>query len=146
MEEHQKWIEKCIRMAVDNTKQGQDPFAAVVVKDGEEVASGVNDGKAAFDPTAHGEIRALQAAGRALESRDLSGCVLYTNCEPCPMCYAAIFWSGITDVYYGLSVAEQNAFDDKPQQLYDELRKDPGERSIQPKAVETAMDPMAPFE
>lgn len=88
---------------------------------------GVNDVKATDDLTGHAEIRALQAAARELGTRRLTGCVLYTSCEPCPMCLGAI---GITEVYYGLSIAGQAEFDDMPQRHYAEFRRAAQERSV----------------
>lgn len=144
MQSHEDWVNKCIQMAEANVDAGQMPFAAIVVKEGKQVAFGVNDGAAANDPTAHGEIRALQAAGKALEQLDLSGCVLYTNCEPCPMCLGAIYWSGIKEVYYGLSVADQTEFDELPAHMYKEFQKSADKREV--KTVEvTNVEGRTPF-
>ncbi|NJP37347.1 nucleoside deaminase [Alkalicoccus luteus] len=143
---HDAWMQKCVEMAVQNVEDGMPPFAAVVVKDGEEIASAVNDGPAEQDPTAHGEIRALQKAGKELGSTDLSGCVLYTNCEPCPMCLGAVYWSGIKDVYYGLSIEGQAEFDDLPKQMYEEYQKEKGKRSVRVRGIiPHEVDPRAPF-
>lgn len=138
MKTHQEWIEKCIDMAVKNVEDGQMPFASVVIRNGEEVAAGVNDGKATNDPTAHGEIRAIQAAGKALRTTDLSDCVLYTNCEPCPMCLGALYWSGIKEVYYGLSVKAQAEFDELPEKIYQEFQLSREERSIDVKEASSS--------
>jgi guanine deaminase len=143
---HQQWIARCIEQAADNATRGQAPFAALVVKDGTLIGEGVNDVRATHDPTGHAEIRALQAAADNLGSRRLAGCILYTSCEPCPMCLGAIYWSGITRGYFGLSVDDQAAFDDLPQFQFAEFRRSPSERRVQMvQAVPDGMDPRRPF-
>ena len=82
------------------------PFGAVVVKDGEIIASGHNCVLKNNDSTCHGEIAAIREAEKKLETFDLSGCELYTTAEPCPMCLAAILWANIGKVYYGCSVED----------------------------------------
>lgn len=77
------------------------PFGAVIVKDGEVVASGYNNVLKDNDPTAHAEIQAIRAACKKLNTFDLTGCELYTSCYPCPMCLGAIIWANIKTVYYG---------------------------------------------
>ncbi|MGK9983419.1 nucleoside deaminase, partial [Salmonella enterica subsp. enterica] len=86
-------------------KQGK-PFGAVIVKDGQIVATGVNDVLATHDPTAHAEMQAIREASRLLGKTDLSDCHLYASGEPCPMCLGAIYWSQIKDVYYAYSGEE----------------------------------------
>ncbi len=143
---HQQWITRCIELAIDNASQGQAPFAALVVKDGRVVGQGVNDVRATEDLTGHAEIRALQTATRELGTRRLSECVLYTSCEPCPMCLGAIYWSGISEVYYGLSIEGQAEFSDLPRRQYAEFRRAAGERSVQAVAVSPdGVDPRRPF-
>lgn len=80
------------------------PFGSVVVKDGEIVGRGHNRVLLKKDPTCHGEMEAIRDACQKLGSHDLSGCVLYTTAEPCPMCLGAILWSNIATVYYGCNV------------------------------------------
>lgn len=82
------------------TTVGVAPFAAVVVQDGKVVGKGVNQVVAKHDPTSHGEIEAIRDACRTLGTWDLSGCELYTTCEPCELCVAAIHWSRISRLYY----------------------------------------------
>jgi tRNA(Arg) A34 adenosine deaminase TadA len=90
-------------------QHGAAPFAAVVVKDGRIVGEGVNRVVAAHDPTAHGEVEAIRDAGRRLGTWDLSGCALYTTCEPCAMCVAAMFWARIDRLYYANTLADCEA-------------------------------------
>jgi tRNA(Arg) A34 adenosine deaminase TadA len=85
---------------------GTEPFGAVVVKDGRIVGEGLNHSKAHHDPTSHGEIEAIRDACRRLESVDLSGCDLYTSCEPCAMCVATMTVAGISQLYYAASLGQ----------------------------------------
>ena len=98
-------------MAVSEAREGiangdGGPFGAVVVKDGEVIASGHNRVLANNDSTCHGEIDAIRKAEEKLGSYDLTGCEIYTTSEPCPMCLAAIMWANIGKVYYGCSLAD----------------------------------------
>lgn len=77
------------------------PFGAVIVKDGEIVGRGHNRVLVNHDPTCHAEIEAIRDACRNLGTHDLTGCIVYTSCYPCPMCLSAIIWANITKVYYG---------------------------------------------
>lgn len=143
---HQAWVAQCIELVIDNARQGQAPFAALVVQDDNLVGTGVNDVKATQDLVGHAEIRALQAAARCLGTWRLAGCVLYTSCEPCPMCLGAIYWSGITQVYYGLSVEEQVAFDDLPAFQYADMGRTAHKRRVQlVQANPDNVDPRRPF-
>jgi len=88
---------------------GTEPFAALVVKDGAVVGEGFNHSVAHFDPTSHGEIEAIRAACRRLRTVDLGGCELYTSCEPCALCVAAMRIAGIGQLYYAASLAQSGA-------------------------------------
>jgi tRNA(Arg) A34 adenosine deaminase TadA len=92
---------------------GAAPFGCVIVKDGEIVGEGVNSVVAKCDPTSHGEVEAIRDAGQKLGTWDLSGCELYTSCEPCELCVAAMFWAKIDRMYYAATLAdcEQIGFD-----------------------------------
>jgi tRNA(Arg) A34 adenosine deaminase TadA len=103
--------ERFMRRAIEISRRemracGAAPFAAVIVKDGEIVGEGVNKVVAACDPTSHGEVEAIRDAGRRLGNWDLSGCDLYTTCEPCEMCVAAMFWAKISKLYYANTLAD----------------------------------------
>ncbi len=90
------------RWPLENVTSGAGgPFAAVVVREGQIVGEGVNTVTARHDPTAHGEVNAIRAACKALDSFSLAGCKLYTSCEPCPMCLAACYWARLDAIYYG---------------------------------------------
>jgi guanine deaminase len=88
------------------TRPGTEPFGAVVVKDGAIVGEGLNHSRAHFDPTSHGEVEAIRDACRRLECVDLSGCDLYTSCEPCAMCVATMEIAGIAKLYYAASMQQ----------------------------------------
>lgn len=88
------------------TEPGTEPFGAVVVKDGAIVGEGLNHSVAHWDPTSHGEVEAIRDACRRLGTVDLSGCELYTSCEPCAMCAAAMHIAGIAKLYYAASLAQ----------------------------------------
>ena len=126
-----EFLRRAIALATKNVASGAGgPFAAVIVRDGQIVGEGVNTVTAGNDPTAHGEVNAIRAAGRALGTFLLSGCELYTSCEPCPMCLAAAYWARLDAVYYGACAADaaRAGFDDAF--LYDEMRKDEAERRM----------------
>ena len=125
------FMRRAIALALDNVRSGQGgPFAAIVVKEGRIIAEGANRVTAANDPTAHAEIVAIREACRALGSFRLSGCELYTTCEPCPMCLGAIYWARPARVYFGATAADAAAagFDDAV--IYNELKVPPGNRRI----------------
>ncbi len=112
---------KAIELSIENIKNGGGPFGAVIAKDGEIIATGTNRVTADNDPTAHAEVNAIRKACQTLKTFDLSGCTIYTSCEPCPMCLAAIYWAHIDKIYYGNNKkdAADIGFDDS--YIYDEL-------------------------
>lgn len=95
-------------------KNDGGPFGALIVKDGSVISRAHNEVLATNDPTAHAEILAIRRASAVLGTFDLSGCVLYTSCYPCPMCLGAILWARIGTVYYGATMedAATGGFDD----------------------------------
>ena len=97
------------------------PFGAVVVQDGKVVSAAHNEVLISNDPTAHAEMQAIRAACAKLGSFDLSDCEIYSSCEPCPMCLAAVIWAKIPRLYYGCTreEAEQAGFEDK--RIYDQI-------------------------
>lgn len=125
------FMEKAIALATENVTSGRGgPFGAVIVHDEEIVATGVNLVTTTNDPTAHGEIVAIRNACTALGRFLLSGCHIYTSCEPCPMCLAAIYWARCDAIFYGGSAADAAAagFDDAF--LYEELKRPIHQRKI----------------
>ena len=124
-------MQQAIALATENVTSGRGgPFGAVIVKDGKVIATGTNQGTASNDPTAHAEVTAVRNACAALGTFKLDGCEVYTSCEPCPMCLAAIYWSRCAAIFYGNSAADaaKIGFDDAF--LYDEIKKPLDERKI----------------
>lgn len=106
------------------------PFGAVVVKDNQVIAKSANMVTISNDPTAHAEVAAIRLASQQLNTFDLSDCVIYTSCEPCPMCLSAIYWARISTIYYANTNldAEQIGFSDKF--IYEEIAKPMDQRQI----------------
>ena len=125
------FMRRAVELSVENVRSGKGgPFAALVVKDGALIASGANLVTSSFDPTAHAEIVAIRAACRALSAFQLTGCEIYTTCEPCPMCMGAIYWARPAKVYFGNTHADaaRIGFDDSF--IYQQLRMPQAERAI----------------
>jgi guanine deaminase len=118
------------------------PFGAVVVMDGKVIGKGGNRVSSQNDPTAHAEIVAIRDACKHISNFDLSGAVLYSTCEPCPMCLSAIYWSNIKAVYFCSTRHEADYIGFKDNHIYEELNLAPEKRKIaftrvaHPKAVE----------
>ena len=113
-------MNKWMKIAYNEATQGMlandgGPFGAVIVKDDKIISQAHNEVLVSKDPTAHAEVNAIRRASKELGSFDLSGCVLYTTCKPCPMCLGAVFWARISTVYYGATDkdAAKAGFDDK---------------------------------
>lgn len=126
-----EFMKQAIALATQNVVHGRGgPFGALVVKDGRVVAVGANQVTASNDPTAHAEVVAIRNACQALGTFQLTDCDVYTSCEPCPMCLAALYWSRCRAIYYGNDAgdAARAGFDDAF--LYEELKKPIGERAI----------------
>jgi guanine deaminase len=117
-----EFMQRAVALAHENIHSGGGPFATVIVKDGRIVAEGVNRVTATNDPTAHAEVVAIRAACHALNTFQLSGCDLYTSCEPCPMCLGAIYWARPSRVFYAGTAADAafGGFDDAF--IYDEIK------------------------
>jgi guanine deaminase len=108
------FLRQAIDMAVDNVRRDGGPFGAVVVKDGIVIAAGANQVTRSNDPTAHAEVVAIREACRVLGDFQLTGCDLYTSCEPCPMCLGAVYWARVDRVYFAATAEDAAAagFDD----------------------------------
>jgi guanine deaminase len=139
-------LARAIELALANVRDsGGGPFAALVVKDSRIIAEGVNRVTAANDPTAHAEVVAIRAACRALGHFQLDGCEIYSSCEPCPMCLAAIYWARPARVYYAATAADASeaGFDDSL--ICRQIALPRGERAI-PMIVLATPDARRPFE
>jgi tRNA(Arg) A34 adenosine deaminase TadA len=131
MQTPQEFMLRAIAVAMENVRLANGgPFGAVVVKDSRIIAEGANRVTSTNDPTAHAEILAIRKACAALSTFQLSGCELYTSCQPCPMCLGAIYWARPSRVYYAGTSADAAAagFDDDF--IYAEIQRVPAERSI----------------
>src|SRR5438876_11288096 len=108
------FIKQAIELAVQNVRREGGPFAALVVKDGIVIATGANQVTRTNDPTAHAEIVAIREACRVLGDFQLSGCDLYSSCEPCPMCLGALYWARPAHVFFAAAQEDAAAagFDD----------------------------------
>ena len=126
----EEFMRRAIALSVDNVKNGGGPFGAVIVKDNEIIATGVNRVTASCDPTAHAEVSAIRNASAKLGTFNLSGCEIYTSCEPCPMCLGAIYWARLDKIYYANTKedAKDIAFDDSF--IYEEIALEPSDRIL----------------
>jgi len=124
------FLQRAIKLASENISEGGGPFGAVIVKDTEIISEAGNKVVLNNDPTAHAEILAIRQASSLLQSYDLSGCTLYSSCEPCPMCLGAIYWAGIKKVVYSCDRADAEAAGFSDRLIYNEIMLDPSERTI----------------
>ena len=134
---NRKFMQRAIELAktgMENNRGG--PFGCVIVKNNEIVGEGMNEVLYSNDPSAHAEIVAIRNACKHLNDFQLTGCDIYTSCEPCPMCLGAIYWSRPENVYYAASKndAARAGFDDEF--IYEEISVDLTERSIPMKQIE----------
>ncbi len=136
-------MRRAIELSKENIENGGGPFAAVIVRDGEIVAEGANRVTADNDPTAHAEVNAIRAACRKLNTFMLNGCEIYTSCEPCPMCFGAIYWARLDKIYFACDKddAADAGFDDsfiyKEIALQPQYRSKPSEMMLHGEAMET---------
>lgn len=128
---HELFMQQAIDLALHNveTKSG-GPFGAVIVKDGIVIATGANHVTASNDPTAHAEIVAIRNACTTLNSFQLTDCTIYTSCEPCPMCFGAIYWARPKMVFYGATKDDAAAIHFDDSFIYEELNRSHQDRSI----------------
>lgn len=142
--EDRKFMSTALALARKNAETAEGgPFGAIVVHGGKIVGEGRNSVTATNDPTAHAEVVAIRQAGKTLGRFDLQGCVIYTSCEPCPMCLSAAYWARVDRVVFSATQDEAAAagFDDAF--LYDELTKDMGDRKLE--CVQLKTDDVDPF-
>lgn len=127
----QKFLREAIRLSIENVESGRGgPFGAVVVYQGEIIGRGSNLVTATNDPTAHAEVVAIRNACQHRSNFVLDNCEIYTSCEPCPLCLAAIYWSRIAKIYFAATCDDAAAagFDDRV--FYEELAKPLSARQI----------------
>ncbi|MGI4855280.1 MAG: nucleoside deaminase [Janthinobacterium lividum] len=126
-----RFMRMAIHLATENVRTGKGgPFGAVIVRDGEVISAAANSVTGSNDPTAHAEVNAIRAACARLGTFQLDDCDVYTSCEPCPMCLAALYWARCARIFYGNTAADAAAagFDDSF--LYDEVKRPVSERRI----------------
>jgi guanine deaminase len=125
-----RFMEQAIELATANVRAAGGPFAALVVKDGSVVSTGVNQVVRANDPTAHAEIVAIREACKALGTFQLAGCDVYASCEPCPMCLGALYWARPARIFFAATRDDAAAagFDDAL--IYREILAPPPDRTI----------------
>ena len=126
--EKKDFMQRAIDLSINSVKNGGGPFGAVIVKDGEIIAEASNSVTIDNDPTAHAEVNAIRKATKKLGSFDLTGCDIYTSCEPCPMCLGAIYWAHLDKIYYAndRKDAAKIGFDDDF--IYQEIALKPVDR------------------
>ena len=126
-----QFMSAAIEEARNGVRSGDGgPFGAVIVHEGNIVGRGHNTVVATNDPTAHAEVNAIREASRTLGRFDLSDCTIYTTCEPCPMCYSALYWARIPVVFRGATQEDAAAVGFDDQAMYDDLAKPANERKI----------------
>src|SRR3954468_9652543 len=110
-----EWLDRAVTAAAENVLAGGGPFGALVVKDGELIATGVNQVTATLDPTAHAEVVAIRAACQVLQTFKLDGCLLVASCEPCPLCFSSALWARMDRVIFAADRydAAEAGFDDR---------------------------------
>jgi guanine deaminase len=123
MAPHEDYLAQAIRLARENVARGGRPFGAVLVKDGDIVATGVNEIHATSDPSAHAEMQAIRSAAIARQSPRLDGYVMYASGNPCPMCMSLMHMIGIAEVYYAYSNEEGEPFNLSTAKIYAEMAK-----------------------
>mgnify|MGYP006169199359 FL=1 len=130
------FMREAIRLSIDNVESGKGgPFAAVIVKDGKIIASGVNEVTSSNDPTAHAEVVAIRKACSTLHSFQLDGCEIYCSCEPCPMCLGAIYWARTAKIYFANTKEDAAAVDFDDKFIYDEIDLSHSERKLATKQL-----------
>lgn len=127
---NKEFMREAIKLSIDSVRNGGGPFGAVIVKQDEIIAKSSNSVTIDNDPTAHAEVNAIRIAAKELNTFDLSGCEIYTSCEPCPMCLGAIYWARLDVIYYGNNKvdAKNIGFDDDF--IYEELDTPKDKRKI----------------
>lgn len=124
------FMREAIRLADESVLRGGGPFGAVIVKDGEIIAGSSNSVTIDQDPTAHAEVNTIREACRKLGTFDLTGCTIYTSCEPCPMCLGAIYWARISRIFYGNTRKDARDIDFADDFIYKELDKPLAKRTV----------------
>jgi guanine deaminase len=127
----ENFMKRAIELSRKNMESGDGgPFGAVVVKDGKIIGEGWNKVTSSNDPTAHAEVVAIRNACGNLKNYDLSGCTIYSSCEPCPMCLAAVYWARIDKIYFANTKEDAAEIEFDDDLIYQEIPKHPDHRKI----------------
>jgi guanine deaminase len=125
------FMRRAIELSCENVKKGGGPFGAVIVRKEKILAESCNLVTVLNDPTAHAEINVIREASRKLKTFDLSGCVIYSSCEPCPMCLGAIYWARIDKVFFANTKLDAQKIGFADCRIYKEISLPPQERDIE---------------
>ena len=131
MNKNNRFMMRAIELSKKSIDEGGGPFGCIIVKDNNIIAEGYNQVTKNNDPTAHAEIVTIRKACNTLNTFDLSNVILFTSCEPCPMCLSAIYWAHINKIYYGNSRKDAALIDFDDEHIYNELKLDINQRKIQ---------------
>jgi guanine deaminase len=123
-------LDSLVKDAILNVKNGGGPFSAAITKNGKVIVKACNSVTLSNDPTAHAEVNVIRDACKKLKTFDLSGCEIYSSCQPCPMCLSACYWARVQKIYYAADALDAQAGGFSDQFIYDQLAVDIGERSI----------------
>ena len=121
---------RAIELSIESLNNSGGPFGSVIAQGDKIIAEGSNKVTSTNDPTAHGEIVTIREACKNLNNFNLSGCELYSTCEPCPMCLSAIYWARINKVYYANTRKDAQKIDFDDSSIYSEFQKNISERKI----------------
>jgi guanine deaminase len=130
MIEQEKYMQRAIDLSRESVKLGGGPFGAVIVKNGHIIAEASNGVTKNNDPTAHAEINAIRKAAQVLQNFDLSGCEIYSSCEPCPMCLGAIYWARLDKLYFANTKEDAAKINFDDHFIYEEIEKPFLERKL----------------
>ena len=139
---NENFMREAIKLSIQNVDENGGPFGAIIVKDGEVIARGVNRVTSNNDPTAHAEVNAIREASARLGTFDLQGCEIYSSCEPCPMCLGAIYWARLDKLYFANTKQDAKEIDFDDSFIYEELelsvqnRKIPTTQILRDEAIE----------
>jgi len=124
-------MKRAVKLAVENVRDGGQPFGAVLVKNDRIISEGVNELHKTFDISGHAELLAIRRAQEQWQTNNLSGCVVYASGEPCPMCLTAMYFAGIEKVYYCATIEDAaKAGLGKSKMIYEDLKKTKSERTL----------------
>ena len=130
-----EFMKRAIELSENSASSSGGPFGSVIVKDEKIISEGSNRVTLTNDPTAHAEIVAIRQACKKLNTFNLSGCDIYTSCEPCPMCLSAIYWSHIDNIYYANTRMDAKDIDFDDSLIYSEISKEIKDRKIKMKQM-----------